>query len=722
MEQKKNRNMNKGAVILTLLFILLFLFAISRFGYVGYTQQVKGVPIKDYASDVWTKAATIDAKRGTILDKNGEVIAEDIPSYTVQAILDDTYPNHVKDVEKTVQQLAPLIDMPKDKMTELLSKDRFQVEFGSYGRKLSHSTMTEIKSLKLGGIVFVEETKRYYPNQIFASHVIGFTTEKENGEREGIMGLESTLNKYLQESDGEVTYQSDKDGFKLPDPNEVITKPKNGYNVHLTIDEKIQLFLEQEMSKVQKKYKPKRMVVIVADPKTGQILAMGSKPSFNPNLRDIEDYTNYAISSPFEPGSTMKIFTLAAAIEEGVYNGSGQYQSGSYTYNNIDKPIHDHNGKGWGTITFDEGVRQSSNVAFSIIAKEQLGYDRLGTYLFDKFMLGKKTGIDLPNEAEGIKQFQWESEKITTAFGQGTAVTPIQQIQAATAIANDGKMMKPYVINKIVNPDTQEVVVDHKSEVIGTPVSSQTAKQVRDLLRSVVTDGTGKSYDIDGYDVAGKTGTAEVVGENGKYMNGWDDYIFSFLGMAPKDDPKLLVYVAIDQPNLNDEDYEPGSSPVSQIFNSVMKNSLQYLSIEPSESVDQNKLEQTIKLSDYKDKSVGTTKKELLENGLTPIILGSGKKVINQVPKSGENILKAEQVFLLSEGNIAMPDLLGWSKIEVLRLAEVIGLDNVSTTGNGFVTNQSIPKGETVNDSSNLVIKLSPPGQEEKPSAAELTE
>jgi penicillin-binding protein 2B len=714
MELKKNRNMNIGAVILTLIFILLFLFVMGRYFYIGYTHKVEGVPIQEYALDVWTKSQTIDAKRGAIYDRNGEVIAEDIPSYTVVAMLTDKYDNEVVDIDQTVAKLAPLLDMPSDRMREILSEGkedgRFQVEFGSFGRKISHTLMSKINELDLSGIDFIEETKRYYPNQTFASHLIGFTKEQEEGERTGVMGLEKTLDEYLKESDGKLTYQSDgsKEGYKLPNPEEVISKPKEGYNVHLTIDEKIQLFVEEAMSKVQEKYNPKRMMAIVADPKTGKILAMSSRPSFNPNIRDIENYTNYAISAAFEPGSTMKIFTLAAAIQEGVYKGSEQYQSGSYRYSDRDRPIHDHNDVGWGMITFDEGVRRSSNVAFSIIAKEQLGYDRLETYLFDKFRLTHKTGIDLPNESAGVKRFKWQSEKISTAWGQGTSITPIQQIQAATAIANDGKMMKPFVIDKIVNPANNEVVVDHKAEVVGTPISSDTAKKVRDLLRTVVTDGTGTSYNIDGYEVAGKTGTAQIS-ENGKWLTGWDDYVFSFIGMAPKDDPRLLVYVAIDRPDLDDEKYESGSKPVSQIFNAIMKNSLQYLSIEPNEGNQSNKFDHSIKLDDYSGKSANTVVKELESKGIKPVLIGTGDRIIEHYPLAGKEVLKNEIIFLKTEGAITIPDMTGWSRVEVLRFANAAGLDKVSISGLGFTTTQSIPTGESINENSNLVVKLEQP-------------
>jgi penicillin-binding protein 2B len=717
MEINKNVNINRGAAILSIVFVLLFFVVMGRFFYIGYNKTVESVGISELAEDRWTKKQTIDASRGTFYDRVGNVIAEDIPSYSVIAILNQDYPNSVKDVEETASSLAPVIGMEVEDVTEVLSKEKFQVEFGSYGRKISHSKMKEIEALNLSGIEFIPETKRYYPNQTFASHIIGYTTENSDGIREGVMGLEKTLEEYLKEEDGFITYKSDRYGFELPESDESISKPKHGYNVHLTIDEKIQLFVEEAMEKVDKKYNPERMIAVVAEPNSGRILAMGNYPSFNPNERKIENYTNYAISTSFEPGSTMKIFTLAAAIEEGVYNGEDTYQSGSYKYNDNLRPICDHVGcDGWGTITYDEGVRRSSNVAFSKIAKEQLGFDRFYQYLLD-FKFDQKTGIDLPGEVGGKLLYNWESEKLTTAFGQGTAITPIQQIQAATAIANDGKMMKPYVIEKVVNPESKEAVVDHEPEPASEkpPISEETAKQVRDILATVVTDGTGTRYQIEGYSIAGKTGTAQVPGENGKYKKGWSDYIYSFLGMAPKDDPKLVVYVAVDQPKL--EFPEPGSAPTSELFKTIMKSSLQYLSIEPtkkSENSNQMTLDDSVLVDNFEDQKLQVTVDDLKKKDINIVALGSKSRIIAQAPFAGTKILPGERMILNTGGKVIMPDITGWSRMDVLKLAEVLGI-NPEISGAGYVTKQSISPGSEVKEDDYLIVQLEPPGTAVEP-------
>jgi penicillin-binding protein 2B len=457
-------------------------------------------------------------------------------------------------------------------------------------------------------------------------------------------------------------------------------------------------------------YKPKKIIAIVADPETGDILAMGQRPSFHPKTKvGIENsWHNEAVETSFEPGSTMKIFTLAAAIEENVFNANEKYKSGSYRVTPKDKAIHDHNITGWGTITYLEGVQRSSNVAFAKIAAEKLGFDQFREYL-SKFGFDKPTGIDLPGETSGKIQYTWPIEKATTAYGHGTAITPIQQIQAATAIANDGKMMKPQVVNKIVDPDTGEIIMQSKPEVVSSPISAETAKQVRDILETVVTNtetGTGNRYKIDGYSVAGKTGTANIPGPKG-YLTGAENYIFSFLGMAPKDDPELIVYVAVQQPDI--DYYTQGSIPVSMIFNPVMKNSLQYLNIQPSE---QEKASAT-KLADFNGQSVTETIKSLEKQGLEAIVLGGNAEVIGQLPPPGTTILEGEKVIIQTNGDLTAPDMDGWSLRDVMKIANIAGL-KLNTTGSGYVVKQNIKEGAFLRKGDFLIVDLKTPEEKLK--------
>ncbi|MFC4183083.1 penicillin-binding protein [Saccharococcus thermophilus] len=713
MDMKKHKNTHKGAAVLFFLFGLLFFVLFARFIQLQVTGVADGQVLAVKAEEKYKQKRTLDAKRGTIFDRNGEVLAEDVPSYTVVAILDPKmtidpkHPRHVVDPHRTAQKLAPLLNMGVDEVEKILTKNAKQVEFGSHGRNISYELKQKIEALHLPGIGFIRDTKRFYPNGNFASYVIGYAQKMENNETVGKMGLEKKLDKYLREKNGYVSFAGDINGFRLPNTKEKIVPPNNGDNVYLTIDGKIQSFLEDAMNEVEKQYRPKKIIAIVADPKTGKILAMATRPSFDPNKRDITNYFNDAISYPYEPGSTMKIFTLAAAINEGVYNGNEQYHSGAYKVGpNV---IRDHNKVGWGTITFNEGVQRSSNVAFAILVKEKLGEDRFLQYLH-RFHFDQKTGIDLPGEAVGQIHYRYPIERITTGFGQGTSVTPIQQIQAATAIANGGKMMKPYVIDRIVDPDTGKVIMKHEPEVVGQPITEDTAHKVLDILETVVTSehGTGRPYQIEGYRVAGKTGTAQIPSPNGGYLIGRENYIFSFLGMAPKEDPRLIMYVAVQQPKLSYT--ETGAAPVSRIFTSVMKNSLQYLHIQPSPNQDKKVKEQAVgmEIASYVGRSTEEAVKELKEKGLIPVVIGKGQQIEEHIPRAGDRIIARERVVLKTDGEAVMPDVRGWSLRDVMKVAELLGLQT-SVKGNGYVVSQNIRPGAIVKKGDYLIVELAEP-------------
>lgn len=718
MMKTKNKNINRGAAILTIIFFLLFFVLAVRFLQIQATGKADGQVLAAKAQQKYTQKRNIEAHRGTIYDRNGEIIARDTSSYTIVAILDDSltvnpdYPQHVVDPYETAVKLSPILNMEVSELERILTKDKNQVEFGSKGRDLSYDMKEKIEKLHLPGIAFIRDSKRFYPNGVFASHVIGYAQKVvEEGLKDartaGMMGIEKKYDEYLNEKDGYVLYESDMDGFVLPNGEQKITSPDNGANIYLTIDQKIQSFLEEAMSRVQNEYEPEKMIAIVSNPKTGQILAMSNRPSFNPNEKNITNYLNDAVSYHFEPGSTMKLYPLAAAIEEGVFNENEMYQSGSYTV--AGGTIRDHNRVGWGKISFLEGVQRSSNVAFSLLVNEKLGTERFLEYLH-KFKLHQPTGIDIPGEVSSNIVFRWPLEKVTTAFGQGTAITPIQQIQAASAIANDGKMMKPYIIDHIIDPDTNKVVLQKKPEVVGTPISKETANKVLDILETVVTspNGTGKSFYIEGYDVAGKTGTAQIPDPSGGYMTGRENYIFSFIGMAPQDNPELLIYIAVKQPKLTI--HQVGSAPVSEIFKSVMKNSLQYLNVQPTklEKDRATTNEVGFSLDDYTNKNALATKNQLVNKGLVPIILGNGEKVIAQLPLAGDKLIKGEKVILKTNGEITYPDFIGWSLRDVFKVTTLLDL-NPEISGHGFVVSQNIKNGSGFNPNDQLRIKLEMP-------------
>lgn len=711
MNNKKSRN--KGAAFLFMIFGLFFCVVFVRFLIIQYTGVAGGEELAAKAQDKYQVSRTLTAQRGSIVDTNGEVLARDTSSYKLIAILDDSMtedednPQHVVDKEETARILAEHIDMDESEiLAKLQKKNVYQTEFGSAGRDLSHQTKLAIEELELPGITFIKDSKRFYPNGIFASHVIGFVEENEDtGKVTGALGVEKMLDKYLQEEDGSITFQGDLWRNILPNKQTEVVEPSDGATIQLTLDSKIQIFLEDAMSQVNEEYSPAKMIGIVADPDTGKILAMSQRPTYDLNTRQGLENTwqNLAVEESYEPGSTMKVFTLATAIEEGVWNANETYQSGTYK---IDKSttIGDHNGKrGWGAITYLEGVQRSSNVAFAKLAVEKIGSDTLLEYL-EEFGFGKKTGIDLPAETTGAFAYKWESEKVTTAYGQGTTVTPIQLIQAATAIANDGKMMKPYVVEKITNAATGKTIKETKPTVVAKPVSSETAGEVRNILETVVTSekGTGKPYKIDGYDVIGKTGTASIYSsEKGSYLTGQNNYIFSFLGMAPKDDPEVIVYIAVQQPQLKPN--ESGSAPVSKVFNSVMENTLKYLNIESEETDTKTSVE----IPDVTGTNKELAKTQVEKAGLTPVVIGSGTRIKEQSP-SGTSVIEGEKVLLLTDGELTMPDFTGWSVRDVMKAASLMGGD-LNTSGSGYASSQKPKAGTALKSNQSIVVQFEDP-------------
>ncbi|MFC7061302.1 penicillin-binding transpeptidase domain-containing protein [Halobacillus seohaensis] len=708
----KSSNTHKGAAILILLFSIFFLIITGRFLYIQSTAEIEGVNLNKWAEEARTSSYSLDADRGNIYDKNGMLLAYDRPTYKIYAVVDPEYsqseenPLHVTNPEETASVLAPLLNMNEseltDQMTDAQEEDQFQVEFGSNGRNLSKEKMEEIKELELSGINFEEQSKRYYPNGTFASHIIGFA-RTEDGHITGVAGIEKQMEEYLREEKGKISYERDKYGSKLLNPNEVLTEPENGENVHLSIDQKIQTFLEDAMATVDEEYNPEKIMAAVMNPKTGEVVALGNRPSYNPNnLGEVDNWYNDIIADSFEPGSTMKMFTWASAIEEGVYNGENKFKSGSYEVSGT--TIRDHNRKGWGEITFNEGFERSSNVAASKIGYDILGPEKFRQYLSD-FHLDQKSGIDLPGEGEGSILYNYPIEKVTATFGQGSTTTPLQLMTAATAIANDGKMMKPYTLSKVTSSENGEIIKEKEPEVISEPISADTATQMRELLGRVVSGehGTGAPFELSDYSLGGKTGTAQIPKEGGGYLSGKGNHIYSFLGMAPVDDPELLMYVAVKQPDLDVT--EVGSDPVSYILKSVMENSLHYLDVNPDQNNDY-KVEK-LSLEDYEGQSTEEVEKKLKKDFKQVSVVGEGGKVATTLPGSGTEVFSDQRVILITD-EPTMPNITGWSLRDVQKLAEHFSLE-VETMGDGYVINQNIVQGTKLKPGGYLVVELSPP-------------
>lgn len=705
----------KGAFLMLCLYGGLFLLLFARFFYIQATGEVKGYSLEAIAAEKYARSEVLQAERGKILDRNENIIAEDTNSYRLQAIISKDADKHVEDPRATAQVLSQYIDLTEEEIYEILTpgptaegKPRYQVEFKAAGKSLTHETKLQIEAHDLPGIIFTTEKKRNYPNGKFASHLIGFAiqeeVEKNKFETIGKMGLEYTYNKELTGTDGKIDYKSDIFGYLLPNTDKMIQDAQHGYEIHLTLDKTIQSFLDDAMNRVEKEYNPESMVAVVADPKTGEILAMSQRPTFDPDDRlglANNTWLNEVVEGAIEPGSTVKTFTIAAAIDSANWHPNAYYQSGKYVVG--EDVIRDHHRDGWNQITYREGFLRSSN---TMIANqlEIMGPDVMYDY-FDKFGFGQKTGINLPDEATGKILTEGRVEAITTGYGQGSTFTPIQLVQAMTAIANEGKMMQPYVIDKIVNPNTGEVVKDYEPVVKGEPIKPETASQMLDLLSQVVNEdpGSGKNYRLEEYEVAGKTGTASISTGTGSYYSG-TRYFYSFLGAVPADDPQLIVYVGVKYPKI--KTYGEGSVPVSKVVNSVVENSLKYLNVNP-ENVD---TVETTKLADFTGKNAIDVQASLQADGINAVVIGDGGMIQTQYPAANLTIVKDSVVFLKTEGEITLPSFDNWSLRNVLVYKTLSGL-NIEVVGDGYVTEQSVSEGAIVNPGEPVVIKLMTPQQ-----------
>lgn len=711
------------------IFGLLFLLMFVRIALIQATGSAEGRNLAATVAEKHTKQESLTATRGKILDHNGSVIAEDEQRYKVYAIitpkisegLKENY--HVVDVDKTARVLAKYIDLSQSEIRKIIVKaqkeDKYQVEFNKAGRNLPNSVKKQIEAEKLPGINFETQLVRFYPNGIFASNLVGIVKEEEVRDKEtqlftrkvsGEMGIERTYNDELSGTNGKLEYQSDFWGRLLPMKDETIVPAKDGQDIYLTLDKTIQSFLEDSMSQVQKKYKPESMMAVVADPKTGRILAMSQRPTFNLKTREgLENsWANYLTEQTIEPGSTMKTFTLATAIEQGKWEPNATFQSGQYKV--YDATIRDSNQQGWGRITYLEGIQRSSNVGMANLLK-QIGpetfMDSLKTFGF-----GTKTGIDLPGEVAGKLLNQYPINVVTTSYGQGSTVTPIQMIQAYSAIANDGKMMQPYVIDKIVDPNTGKTIEQHEPTVKGQPISAETAKEVRDTLATTVTaeHGTARKFASEDYEVTGKTGTAQIPKAGGGYSWGKNQFLYSFLGSAPADDPQLVMYIAVQKPNLGEK--YVGSDPTSEVFNSVMDRSLKYLNVAP----EQVERADEVEVSNYVELGVDDAKQKLTAQKLQPVIIGEGgKQVAAQYPEKDETVLEGAHLFLKTDSDtIQLPSFKGWSLRDVLTYQSLSG-QQFTIKGEGFVTKQSLPAGTTLDKNSKLTITLQQPKEPTTP-------
>ena len=765
-----------------IVFFIIIVILFIQFCYLALSTNVYGINMKEFASNRNTVTETLTAERGTIFDVEGNILAQNITSYTLVAYLDssrttdENNPEHVVDKEYTATKLSSILGEENyEYILGRLNKNSKQVEFGNVGKNLTELTKLAIEELDLPGISFTETVKRYYPNGDFASYIIGYAKQytrinlkveneydfysyfknyfdnydnvtvetlndsiisinnttikglkkgtsiiiiKTNGDVlanivvnvtnydvfktidttiVGELGIESNYEDELQGVDGYIKYQQDKYGYKIPDTPEEKVESQDGYDIYLTLDSNIQRFAETTVDNIEDEYDPEWSIVAVMDAKDGSILASATSPSYNPNsLSGDMSYQNPLVSYTYEPGSVMKTYTYMCALETGNYDGEKTYLSGRYEFED-GYAIHDWYKKGWGYLSYDTGFSYSSNVAIINIIKDYLTRTQLQECL-ESYGFGKKTGIELSNEEIGSLNFKYETEVMSAGFGQGISTTAIQQLQALTIISNDGVMVKPHIISKIVNNETgEEIVTDvEKSEKL---VSSETISKIKDLMESVIQPDspTGSKYYLEGYDIIGKTGTAQIY-ENGAYLTGSNDYIVSIALMYPKEDPEIIIYAAVKQPS-----HDSGLVLPSNI-KELVQNIAKYKKIFSEEET--SEIDISYKLSTYINKNVSSAKEELEQSNLDVVVIGDGDKIINQYPSKNTTLISGDKVFLLTNGNnFTMPNISNWSRYDVIKLCEFFGIE-YSFDGYGYVVSQSIKVGTKIDENSKLEILL----------------
>ena len=625
--------------LIMVLFIMMLLVIVLRVMYIELFQYDK---LSSLANDLWSRDLPLEGDRGLIMDRNGVVLADNITTTSLVLI-----PNQIKDKDKVSSDLAKILGVTKEEMDKHVKKVTSIERVHPEGRRLDYETADKIESLGYDGVYLVRESKRYYPYGDTLSHVLGYV----GIDNQGLSGIELMYDKYLQGESGAIKYFSDAKGNKL-NLSELYLESSSGMNIYLTIDINIQLALERELDNVESTLTPDNSLAVVMDPNTGEILAMSSRPTFDPN--NYQKFSaevlnrNLPIWMTYEPGSTFKIITMSSAVEEKVIDifNDTFYDSGSVKISG--SRIGCWKSGGHGHQTFLQVLENSCNPGFVKLG-QMLGKETLFSY-FDLFGFGNKTGIDLNGESTGIMfslDRVGELELVTSAFGQGISVTPIQQVTAVSSVVNGGTLYEPYVVKSVTEPTTDSIIIHNNPVKVRNTISEETSAIMRYALESVVAKGGGRYAYIEGYRIGGKTGTAQKV-KDGRYMD--NNYIMSFMSVVPANNPQAVLYVAIDNPKKTALLSSYTTAPVAR---KILLDIIESLDIPKQEGA----IEKTMYWDDpvYNElpNVVGLTKKEAKSKlyYYTVEYTGFGEYVIEQSPSAGTSLPLGSTVRVLLGDN-----------------------------------------------------------------------
>ena len=737
IKNRKSPMENRRRVGKSLSLLAVFLFAVFlvNFAVIIGTGTKFGVNLVKEAKKVHQTTLTVPAKRGTIYDRNGTPIAEDATSYNVYAVIDKEYKSANGDVlyveesqyNKVAEIFHKYLDMEETYVKDQLSQPNLkQVSFGAKGNGITYANMMSIKqdleSAKVEGINFTTSPNRSYPNGKFASSFIGLAQlhENEDGTKSliGTSGIESSLNSLLAGTDGIITYEKDRLGNIVPGTEQVTQQTVNGKDVYTTLSSPLQSFMESQMDAFQEKLKGKYMTATLVSAKTGEILATTQRPTFDADTKEgiTEDFVwrDILYQSNYEPGSTMKVITLASAIDNNTFPGGEYFNSSELKV--ADATIRDwdvNDGLSAGSImTYSQGFAHSSNVGMTLL-QQKMGDATWLEYL-NRFKFGVPTRFGMSDEYAGQLPEDNVVNIAMSAFGQGISVTQTQMLRAFTAIANDGVMLEPKFISALYDPNDQTVRKSQR-EVVGNPVSKEAASLTRENMILVGTDPIyGTMYNrndnkpvitVPGQNVSVKSGTAQIADEqNGGYLVGKTNYIFSVVTMHPSENPDFILYVTVQQPeHFSNPWFGEFANPILERA-SAMKESLNLQST--AKNLDQVTTTTSYAMPATKDYSPGDMAEELRRNLVQPIVIGSGTKIKESSAAEGTNLDANEQILLLSDKVEEMPDLYGWSKKNVETFAKWLNLE-VEFEGTGeIVKKQSVRSNTALKDLQKIKITL----------------
>ena len=720
---------------ISLLAVVLFAVFLVNFAVIIGSGSKFGTDLVKEAKKVHQITRTVPAKRGTIYDRNGVPIAEDATSYNVYAVIDKKYKSatgkilYVEDTQfnKVAEVFHKYLDMDEAYVKEQLSQPNLtQVSFGAKGNGITYANMMaikkDLKDASVEGIDFTTSPNRSYPNGQFASSFIGLAQlhENEDGSKSllGTSGMESSLNSILAGKDGIITYEKDRLGNIVPGTEQVSQQTVDGKDVYTTISSTLQSFMETQMNAFQEKVKGKYMTATLVSAKTGEILATTQRPTFDADTKEglTKDFVwrDILYQSNYEPGSTMKVMTLAAAIDNNTFPGGEVFNSSELKI--ADATIRDwdvNDGLTTGRMmTFSQGFAHSSNVGMSLL-EQKMGDATWLDYL-NRFKFGVPTRFGLTDEYSGQLPADNIVDIAMSAFGQGISVTQTQMLRAFTAIANDGVMLEPKFISAIYDTNNQSVRKSQK-EIVGKPVSEDAASLTRTNMILVGTDPlygtmynhyTGKPIiTVPGQNVAVKSGTAQIADEkNGGYLVGSTNYIFSVVTMNPAENPDFILYVTVQQP----EHYS--AAQLGEFSNPIleravaMKDSLNLQST--AKALDQISSQTSYAMPSIKDISPGDLAEELRRNIVQPIVVGTGTKIKESSVEEGTNLAPNQQVLLLSDKAEEVPDMYGWTKATAEAFSKWLNIELEFEGSGSTVQKQDVRANTAIKDIKKITLTL----------------